>query len=490
MKNIWSKFLAATVILFMVSCSDFDDLNVDPNKPTAVGTASLFTNAMRYIGGAEPALPPLTPGIISTYFGTHYAQHTSDIIYTDDSRYGAIQSDFSRWYNEPLMDLQRIIQLNTDAETKDAASASGSNANQIALAKILRAYIFHHLTDRWGPLPYSQALQAESGILTPAYDSQRDIYYGLFEEIADAIAMMDGGKGVEGDFILNGDMDAWKRFANTMRMVMAMRISDVDAGKGKTEFLAAMNSGVITEDVMYPYLAESTNENPWFSRFRTRTDFAISELLANHLKNTNDPRLSQYADPTLRSVAGGNPQYIGMPYGLSNATLVPEDVSYPNSTYVKGQASPLPIFTMAQVHFAMAEAAVKTWISDNPETHYRAGIRASWDQWSVNYDDAQFNTYYNQSAVVWNGANGMALLAYQKWVSLYMQGIEAWSEWRRLDAPALGQVEDPLNPSGKVPLRNMYPATEQNLNGDQYNGALSLLGGPDEDGTRLWWDTK
>jgi hypothetical protein len=481
MKNIINKIILTLFVFAFAACGDFDDLNVNPNKPVAVDSETLLTSALRQVG----------EGILSnTRIGPIYAQHIANITYTDDDRYQAVQSDFSGWYTGPLADLERLIQLNTDEATKDAASKSGSNANQIAAARILKAYFYNFLTDMWGPMPYSNALRAEEGVLTPEYDSQQAIYAALFQELQEAVAQMDGGAGVSGDFIFGGDMAQWARFANTIRMNMAIRAADADETLAKAQFLDAIADGVIESDLMYPFLPEANNENPWFSEFRTRTDFALTEMMVNDMKNTNDPRLTQYADPTKNSVAAGNPEYVGMVYGLSTPSTQPPDVSFPNSNYVKGQDSPLAIYSMAQVHFAMAEAAARGWTTESAEEHYKAAIKASWDQWSVSYTEADFDNYYNKAGIQWNNANWQELIGYQKWLALFGQGYEAWTEWRRLDYPELILPEDPLSPSGGIPKRLIYPTAEANLNGASYEKALQLLGGPDSDGTNLWWDTK
>ncbi len=488
MKNILNKAILALLVFGFTACGDFGDLNVDPNKPVSVDTETLLTQSLRSIGGDN--FNAFIGVLDNDRIGPIYAQHIANITYTEDDRYQAVQSDFSAWYNGPLADLERIIRLNTDEETRNAASKSGSNANQIAAARILKAYFFQLLTDLYGPMPYSEALQGDDGLFTPGYDSQEAIYSALFTELQEAVAQMDGGEGVVGDFIFGGDMDAWARFANTIRMNMAVRIADANETLAEQQFLDAIADGVIEEDLMYPYLAEANNENPWFTAFRTRTDFALTEMLVNDLKNYGDPRLERYADPTLNSVAAGNPEYVGMEYGQAEPTTQPPDVSFPNSTYVKAQDAPLAIYTMAQVNFAKAEAAARGWTTDSPEDHYKAGIMASWDQWDVEYDQAAFDTYYNQEGISWDAGKWDQLLGYQKWLALFGQGYEAWTEWRRFDFPELIVPEDPLSPSGGIPVRLIYPASAENLNPAGYDQALQLLGGPDRDDTRVWWDTK
>ncbi|MCB0634322.1 MAG: SusD/RagB family nutrient-binding outer membrane lipoprotein, partial [Lewinella sp.] len=378
------------------------------------------------------------------------------------------------------------IDLNTDETTKADALSGGSNANQIAVARIMKSYFFNVITDAWGPVPYSEALQGRA-LFNPSYDDQQAIYSGLFSELKGAVAQMDGGPGVEGDFLLGGDMAMWAKFANTLRMVYALRLSEVDEGTAKSEFTDALSAGVIGEgeDVMYPYLAETANQNPWYADFITRTDWAISLPLVDVMKPLNDPRLSVYADPA--------PNYgdvRGMPYGIIDAGDIPNDeISFPGFPAVRGQNAPLAIVTSSQVLFSMAEAAVRGWISDDAEQLYYDAIKASMERWGV-YDDATFNTYIAQADVAWDANNAMELIATQKWIALYTQGYEAWAEWRRLDMPVLTPAPDALNQSKEIPVRYGYPTTERDANGTSYEAGLVLLGGEDGLDTHLWWDVR
>ena len=474
MKNFIYKSLFALTLLGFTACDDFGDIDIDPNNPTQVQPATLLTNAERSVSDA-----------VGSALGVLYAQHLAEITYTEDSRYQSIQSSHWGWYNGPLQDLQRIISLNTDPETRAAASISGPNENQIAAAKILQFYFLQYMTDRWGPLPWSEALRAEEGLITPTFDSQEAIYDAIFQGLKDAVAMIDESAGsISGDFILGGDMAKWKQFANTIRMVAALRISDVDPAKAESEYESAIAAGVLTETLYYPYVAETANQNPWYGRFITRSDYALSEIFVNNLKDLSDPRLESYADPASTAGLG----IVGMPYGLANSEVNPENVSFPNSTYVKAQDAPIAIYSLAQIKFSMAEAAARGWTSEDAEQLYREGIMASWEQWGVS--GADFDAYYAQPEVTYSADMWKAMIGYQKWVALYLQGYEAWAEYRRLDEPSglLIVPQEPFNISGQIPMRNTYANDIANLNEVGYNEALRLLGGTDSDGTKLWWD--
>lgn len=474
MKKLLLKTIIFSVVMFLgIGCSDFDDTNVNPNNPVKVSPSTLLSSSLRSIASYLSASTPVL-----------YVQHFAQTQYTEGSRYQDVNFNFNGLYTGPLVNLEHLIELNSDDATKADALSGGSNANQIAVARILKAYFFNIGTDRWGPLPYSQSLMGREQF-KPSYDSQETIYNSLLSELGAAVSQMDGGAGVQGDFIFGGDMDMWKKFANSLRMIYALRLSEVDAGKAQSEFNAAMSAGVIGdgEDVMYPYLAESANQNPWFGTFITRTDWAISETLTNYMKPLNDPRLNVYADP-----APDFGDVRGMPYGIEAAGDIPNSqISFPGFPSVRGQDAPIGIVTRSQILFSMAEAAVRGWTSGDAGQLYNDAIKASMQQWGV-YDETAFNDYIAQAEVAWDAGKGMELIATQKWVALYTQGYEAWAEWRRLDMPALAPAPDALNPSKQIPVRQGYPTSERDLNGPNYDAGVSMLGGEDDLSTKLWWD--
>ncbi len=474
MKNIFKVGLLSLIMIASVSCSDFGDLNNDPNNTTSVAPEVLLTNSLRSING-----------VLNDVEGIYYVQYMSQTQYTDGTRYSNVNFNFNPWYTGPLADLNHIIDLNTNPETALDALQSGSNANQIAVARIMKAYYYQYMTDQWGPLPYTQALQGREN-LKPAYDTQETIYRDLLKELREAAAQMDGGDPVDGDFLLNGDMDHWRIFANSLRAIAAMRLSEVDEATARTEFADAISGGVISsndENVMYPYLGEANNQNPWFGRFVTRTDFAIASTLVDYMKPLGDPRLDVYADP-----APNFGDVRGMPYGIEDAGDIPNaDISFPGFPAVRGQNSPIAVVTYAQMLFSMAEAVQRGWISGDAKQLYEDGIRASMEQWGV-YDDAAFATFIAQPDVAYDANNFMEIIHNQKWVAMYLQGNEAWAEWRRTGFPTLSPAPVPLSDLPEIPVRHGYPTTERDINIDNYAAGVGLLGGEDNLHTPLWWD--
>ena len=200
------------------------------------------------------------------------------------------------------------------------------------------------------------------------------------------------------------------------------------------------------------------------------------------MKPFDDPRLSVYADP-----APNFGEIIGMPYGIEAAGDIPNaEVSFPGFPAVRGQNAPIPIYSLAQVEFMKAEAAVRGWISDDPTEHYSAGIKASMNQWGVgNQED--IDQFLSNPEIIFKPEKGLEQILTQKWIAMYTQGLESWADWRRTGLPVLSPAPEPLN-GDDIPSRYGYPTSERDLNSQNYDEALGLLGGEDNLNTKLWWD--
>lgn len=482
MKNIKSKFLwllLITLVWGVSACKldDFGSMNVDPNNASKPNLTSIMSNALRQVrlGITDNSATQIL-----------YAQHWSEITYTTISTYSGLPFDYSSFYLA-LNNLQLIIDYNTNDATKGLATASGSNANQIALARILKAYYFSVMTDRWGDIAYTEALKGNANFL-PKFDRQQDIYTSLFKELKEAQAQFDGGANVKGDFLFAGNSTKWKKFANSLRLVLALRLSKVDPTKGKAEFVAALADGVIAanaDNLIYKYQKDANNENPWYTSFVTsgRLDYAVSNTLVDYMKPLSDPRLAAYADKSVNTV-----DYVGMPYGLKNPGIKPANVSLPTSNIIKVQDAPSNVLTYSQVLFSRAEAAKLGWTSEDAKSLYESAIKASMEQWGV-YNVDTYNAFISNAAVKYDDSKALAQIGVQKWVALYMQGHEAWSEWRRTGYPALTPAPGAANPSKQIPRRHGYPTTENDLNKANYQLVVASQG-EDSFDTRVWWDKK
>jgi hypothetical protein len=469
------------LLLTTAACNDFGDINVNPNNPLQPNTASLLTGAERAVGQLTAQATPggfnITPAIYVQYFG--------DVTYVEESRYKTINFSYNGTYAGPLVNLQQIITENTTEATRGAAASYGANANQVAIARILKAYIFQQLTDRFGDIPYSQALQGSANF-SPAFDKQQDIYNDLFKEWREAAAQFTTGTAAQGDIILNGNTARWRKFANSLRLIAALRLSKADPAKGRQEFNDALAAGVFTantDNVQYQWLAENNNENPLYNNYVTtnRKDYAVSNTFVDYLKGVSDPRLPYMAAPNNLG------QYRGVPYGLFPSQGRAQDFSLAANT-IAGRTAPTNILTYAQILFAQAEAAKLGWTTGDAKTLYEAAIKASMQQWmGTNYTEAAYTAYIAQPGVVYADAAAIERIATQRWIALFAQGMEAWSSWRRTGFPALKPTVATLNGGTGIPRRLAYPVTETTLNARNY-AEVTARQGKDDQYTRVWWD--
>ena len=449
--------------LLTVSCDNFeDDINVNPNLPSQASGTQLIANSMFYL-----------PGLSSSPQGEFMAQYLAETQYVGLSLYPQQSTSFYGLYQGPLANLQAVL----DAE--ELNGNEGPVENQIAMAKILKSYFFWNITDRWGDVPYFDALQGTENF-TPKYDSQEAIYTDLFLQLTDASQAIVPGS-VSNDIMYGGDMVKWQKLANSVRMLMALRLSEVDPVKGSEEFNKAMNEGVMdsnNDNFVFRHRANADNQNYWYSQIvdRNREWWALTEGLVAEMLPVNDPRLPVYGNPT-RDTG----EFIGLKFG--------EEVNIGTDQYsllgdaIYAQDAPVQLVTYSQVLFAMAEAVELGWISGDAELYYNAAVENSVLQWTGSTDGAA--ELLLQPGIAFEPANAIRQIATQRWVHLFMFGYEAWSEWRRTGYP-----DNLVAPNGaEVPTRLSYPDNEAFLNETNYNDAVqSQFGGEESIYGKIWWD--
>ncbi|MDR8393668.1 SusD/RagB family nutrient-binding outer membrane lipoprotein [Aliifodinibius sp. S!AR15-10] len=478
------SFIVAT--LLFVGCYDqFEEINTDPNNPTQVPTSYLLSNAEREL--VEEILG-LDASSGHTGWAIQYVQYWSNTLYTQTTRYQDVEEDWSDFYNGGLADLEEIIRLNSNPETQVEASQYGSNNNQIAVAEILQVWGFQNVTDIWGDIPFTEALKASENF-SPAYDPQELVYDGLIAQLNDALSKVEEeGRSPEGDLIFSGDMTKWKIFANSLKLRIGMRLSEVNPTKAENIVSEAVSGGVIgsiDENVYFPYLQSAPNFNPWFHEAYVEGgsfNLAMTNTAIDKLKTYNDPRLYVYAAP---SVDGG--EYTGIPYGVESGVASAYDNAEVSFHTDEVYYSPGRIMTYSEVLLLQAEAAERNWISGDPATLYEDGIRASMEEWNVP-DTLDVDAYLQQEMVAYDPGAYREKIGNQLWFALYMQPLETWAQWRRLDYPDLQPAPDAFR-DRDIPRRRGYPNSESDLNMENYNAAVERQG-PDEMSTRMWWDVE
>lgn len=502
MKTLYKTILGAGVIaglMLMPSCTkDFEDINTDPNQPSSVSTGFLLTAAQRGL------MDYTWDAWFNGRRGNQLAQYWSSNQYSSESRY-QLRTNITNTYwalfysgtsdaaTRPgggMSDLNEIIRLNTESPADYVGF--GDNGNQIAVAKALKAWTFQNMTDCWGPLPFSQALKG-SEVPSPGYDSQEDIYNGLINMLNEASNDIDvNAAGPQGDKVYGGDMTKWKKFVNTLKVRVAIRMADVNPTAAEQAIQEAVADGVFTsndDNALLVYDAAAPGNNPLNEDAKTRNDFASSNTMVDVLKDLNDPRIGMFYAP---AVSSG--EFVGEVYGLSeeNAALTPNDDVSQRAPGLLEADAPGVYLDYASLQFTLAEAVERGFMAGSAKDYYDEGIKASMEFWGIT-DGAAIDAYTAQANVDYDALKngGMAwneIIGKQKWISLYMQGIQGWTEWRRLDFGILQLPADGVLAGSGIPNRMLYPLDEQTLNKANYEQGVQLLGGADALETKLWWD--
>ncbi len=453
---------------------DFGNTNLDPAATTQPVVQALLTNAEASIGGYAA----------NTRAGL-YGQYFSETQYTDVSLYSIPQLAFTGEYAGILTDLQIVKNVN-------------SSNNMTQVANILQQYVFWNITDRWGDVPYSEALQGASKT-TPKYDKQEDIYKGMIAKLKASVAAFDGTSVIQGDVIFNGNVASWKRAANSLRMLMAIQLSKRYPAAGAyaaTAFGEALADGggyISTNAQNFTVAYPGGNfKNNWYNVYDGRKDYGESKTLTDLMTALGDNRQLAFGGQTQDQAAFNATvtSSVGVPYGVKRATA--EAFTSANTGWARilrgdfrTQSSALVIVSAAQVALARAEAANLGWTAESLSTVYAAGITLSYDQWGIPVPA----TYLAGVAVGAVGAVGNdAKIATQRYIASYPDGMQAWNIWRKSGYPALTPAVDKVNTSGLIPRRYTYASAEYTSNAASITAAVALITGGDTQDSKVWWD--
>jgi hypothetical protein len=449
--------------------SGLTELNVNPNEPVDVGAEYLFPNAV------EASVSRALGSGLNMDMTALWVQYFAESRYSEEDRYeirdATVSGHWTGFYSGPLQDFQEVIQRGQQT----------NRPNVVAMGEIMQSWTFQVVTDLWGDVGYTEALRgrdAEAGLVV-RYDPQQQIYQGLLADLDAASASIQPGSAALGsaDLIYGGNAAKWQRFANSLRLRMAMRIAEADATRARSEFTSALADGVFgsnADNAMLRYVDNGVDVNPIYNYDRGRpVDHNVSATIVQRLQQLSDPRLAVYADKN------GSGTYRGMPNGSMEA--LPLDSLSRIGIAFRSANSPAVLMSYAEVLFLQAEAAERGWTGDDPAALYRQAITASMLQHGI--PQAAITAYLAQPAVAYAGIPSIGL---QKWIALYGNGPEAYAEWRRLGYPVLTAGPDALN-DGRIPVRFPYPAVEQSLNGANLSEAVARQGGAGLN-DRIWWD--
>jgi Starch-binding associating with outer membrane len=469
----------AYITLFAValtSCSDtLDDINKNPNATETPLAPYLLTGTLKQ--GAD-----LYWGSTNNFDSSLlFVQHWAKIQYTEPDRYDVSNTSFTSLWNTGYATL--ITDLNTILNFSDLQA----NSNYKGIALTLRSWTFLLLTDAYGNIPYKEAGQK----VTPAYNTQKEVYTGLLEDLKQAQTLLSTtGGAVTGDLVYKGDISKWKKLVNSLRLRIALRISDKEPALAKQAAIDATSdaAGVLSSnnDTFQFIYISSPQQNPASAWFETRDDYRISKTLVDKLYELADPRLPVYAQlPSDVTVT----KYVGGANGLSNSDANSQGFAKTSKPgkYFLTSTSPAVIASYSETLFNLSEAVARGFIPGDAEQLYKNAITASLNQFGIT-DAATISTYLNQATVKYDPTNYAKSIGTQKWIAFYGQGLDAFVEWRRLDYPVLTAGPATVL-DGQIPSRFFYPGTEQSLNGINYQAAVSAQG-KDLLTTKLWFDAK
>lgn len=513
---------------FITGCKkQLTETNVNPNRPAVVDPEYLLNtsifNTMNLFGGA-----------MRREIFSHYSNYVS-VGGGQFQRYGNFPSSNNTYWQSAYVNcLQPVHQIQVNF------SGNSVYKNRVAIAKILECYIYSNIVAIWGSVPRSQAL---SGADAVAYDKEEDIYYSLLDDLkaaAAAINVSGDTYKATSDAMYAGSLIKWKKFANTLRLRLALRISNPqpNGNPDKAKQVAAealadeANTILAPDETAHAYWGTLSATWSYFydyNVFRAATNLAslnvVSESLIQYMQPYNDPRLKVYAKPATQG------PMVGKYWGQPKSSFLPPGVSMPNNPhanraqldysqvgdYFSKPDAEYVFLSYEEACLLKAEAALKGWGGSKPaDQYYALGVTASMQKY--NLTQTEINTYLATPGIKWNtgvdttgrgaqfsdflGITTSAILkpdpfrqiVMQQWLAMFYNGLEAWTLIRRTQV-----LEFPphFNPDGTaptaswgyayIPQRLLYPDIEYQVNTSELNKALPWLGGSDALISKLWF---
>ncbi len=523
------------IVIYMVAVSflvsnctkNFKDYNSNPNGLTQDQISVDFQNlgepmnqAQLYIMSNTNWIYQLQQNLNGDVYSGYFMSADPFNNNTNNTNYFLMDGwNFYPWdyaYNNVMKATQNVLDATTDPKY----------ASYRAWAKIVRVEAMHRVSDVYGPIIYTHygKSNADNSV---TYDSQKDAYYAFFNDLDSATAtlgaLIKSGEPAtfsKFDLVYGGSLQSWLKFANTLRLRLAIRISNIDPAKAKAEgelSLAAGSGGLLATNADNAFVDIGANMHPINSISKSWGDINTGAPLASYLNGYNDPREPFYIIPATDPAVSG--QYIGIRNGINIDAIG----RYGGYSLPVNFANKMQLMVAAEAWFLKAEAAVKGWAgAGDPKTNYETGIRTSFAQYGVDskapayisnatlteqpYVDPKAiapgqndvlagSPYLSTVTIAWNDADPIARkierIITQKWLAIYPDGEEAWAEFRRTGYPILFPVV--VNKSGgsisttKFVQRLNFASDEKSTNPSGVAAATQTLGGPDTGGTPLWW---
>ena len=540
MKHILNTFIIGSLLVATASSctAKFEDINSNPYQPGDLSADDYaLGSAMNNLAGCVVSPDVNTAQFTDCLLGGPLGGYFAD----SQSNWKATISNFNPtddWTRVFLKSDRVLPVLYSNLNVVEVVSQNTNNPLPLAIANVIKVAAMHRVTDAYGPIPYSK-IGADGSIKTP-YDSEQEVYNKFFEELNAALQVMKNQENdrltASADYIYGGDVKKWIRFANSLKLRLAIRIANVDkttAQKMAEEAVDPANGGVIeqnADNAAWSYFSSSVNNPIYVAKeynhvlshstdglaCLTGGDTHASADIICYMNGYNDPRREKYF---VKSEWMGQ-EYVGLRRGIAIPDL--NTIGHKYSGINLKPTDPLYWMNAAEVAFLRAEAKAIYGFNMHGEAKkfYEDGIRLSFEQWGVDGVDAYINSEEMESmsytdpaslnsypdeltslTVKWDESatpdEKQERIIIQKWIANWMLGNEAWADYRRTGYPHLIPATAVGNKSGGVvnsergARRIPYPADEYNDNTENIQHAVSnYLGGQDNMARDLWWAKK
>ena len=517
MKNIL-KYIAIITILWMPmsGCDEgFDEMNVNPVQPTTLDPVYLMNRAALFSTPAGTSLTyeiAIVQQIVSPNGGVLAGGNFNQL-----NRPFAIGT-WNKFYRNVLKHTTDVKRMTRD---------DPSRANLYHMSRILHCLGAMILTDTFGDIPYFEAgLGFLEGNVTPNYDAQESIYLDVLNELEQATAGLGaaGSRTENGDIFYGGNIEKWRRLGYSLMLRAAMRHVKVNPNRAQEWAVKAINGGLMQSNEDNMLIRHDFNYSNEIGNTLNATEannYYLTEPFQQFLSERGDPRLGSIAvrfigagsGPDQNNALAGNPaegvrlsrdpaEQMGMPMGFDNQTIgnvVQErglrsfyEFSQVDRTRMVARDAPAFHVTYSQTTFLLAEAVLRGWVNGDVTALYEEGIRSHMEQME-DYGSAtaipenEINAFIAANPL--DMGNAMEMLGEQYWVASFLNGHEAFANFRRTGYPALTPNPYPGSDiSGDFIRRLSYPDAEFAVNNENIQAAISRQG-PDDLDTRVWWDT-
>jgi hypothetical protein len=513
-------FLAGIFIILasltLSGCTkNFDKDNTNPNSLSKAQSASIAASAFGPLEQAIYSNYQISQNLSADAYAGYMMSPTNFRGGNNNLKYSLVDgwnlTGFNDEYNLVMSPVNQIAK----------AGARTLQPDLWGVALLIQVEAMDRVTDRFGPIPYTKA---GSSLTNIPYDSQPVVYATFFKQIDTAAANLQAyiaanpGKSTigSGDLIYNGDYTKWLKFANSLRLRLAMRLAKADPATAQlqAEKALAAPGGLLAVPSDDAAIAQSggRSNDLWVVTIDYNGDNHLNAAMGTYLTGYKDPRAPVYSTPT--SIASVSP-YTGIRLGADVTAGNYYALASYNGVTTFTQTAPQLIMTAAEMWFLKAEAALRGFAgAGDAQTDYETGINTSMQQWGVSAGSYITDATSTEAAYVdpLNAANNTPALSTvtikwdpaatneqkleriitQKWIAIFPDGQEAWADYRRTGYPKLFPIVTNLSGgsiSTDIQIRRLpYPSTEYNTNNAAVKAAVAVLGGADNGGTRLYWD--